>query len=125
MLNKDTAGIICSGLCLIHCLSMPVLMTLGASGLSLSFLEKEWIHWAFLVPILLLISLSLPQGFNVHLNKVPLTLALSGCLILIAGLTVITSYGEWFIVMASMLIILAHYYNRKLLGLKKYDYKRV
>ena len=115
MLNKDVFGIICSGLCLIHCLATPALLALGVTGLGLSYLEQEWIHWVFFTPMVLLLLISLPSGFEKHLNKLPLILGLSGGALLLFSLTVLEVYTEWFIVVASVLIMAGHFFNRKFL----------
>ena len=53
--NLDKVGIICSGACVLHCMSAPLLAL--ASPVIVSFFENEWIH-------LLCFSFNRPDGNN-------------------------------------------------------------
>ena len=43
MRSQDAIGIGLSGLCLVHCLALPVLVSLGPA---LVWMENEWVHLA-------------------------------------------------------------------------------
>jgi len=118
MLNKDILGMICSGLCVMHCLAIPILFALGITGISIGFLQDEWTHWLFVIPIIILLATSLPSGFSVHADRKPIILGITGLVLLLSGLTIFEAYEKWLIVAASVLIITAHYSNRKLMNIE-------
>ena len=52
----DRLGVALSGLCLVHCLALPLAVALVpvlATGLAGEFAEAEWLHSALLVPVVL------------------------------------------------------------------------
>ena len=101
---------------MIHCLAIPIFLALGITGLSLAFFEQEWVHWLLIVPIVLLLLTSLPSGFSRHLNKIPLVLGMTGGVLILFSLVAPEAYEKWVVVIASSLIIAAHFYNWKLLS---------
>ena len=50
MRNQDAIGIGLSGLCLVHCLALPVLLSLAPA---LTWAEQEWVHLGLAIMALL------------------------------------------------------------------------
>lgn len=109
----DMAAIGLSGLCIIHCLALP----LAAASLPLLgvWADAEWAHWLFvgLAAPVSLIALARPSRRGLHLA--PLALALLGLSGLLAGVlgwpaetaeTGVTVAG-------SLLLAAAHLLNRR------------
>lgn len=114
-LNKDYMGALASFLCLMHCLAGPVLLTLGVSVVGSSIIENERIHLLLVIPIVLIAAWSLPASFKKHRQPIPVMIALTGIGLLLMGL-MIEAYELPLTVAASMLLMSAHLYNRKLLS---------
>ena len=115
---KDSFGVICSSLCLVHCLFLPMvlpmLLATGALGTAGALLASEQTHLMLLVPVVLLAVMSFPGGYRRHGSVLPSALALAGLTGLVLALllgeateTLLTSIGAG-------LLIIAHLKNRKL-----------
>lgn len=114
-LNKDYMGALASFLCLMHCLAGPVLIAFGVSVAGLSVIGNERVHLFLVIPIVLFAAWSLPASFSKHRQPVPVMIALIGIVLLLLGL-MIESYELPLTVAASLLLMSAHLYNRKLLS---------
>ena len=113
---KDSFGVICSSLCLAHCLLLPMLLATGALGTAGALLASEQTHLMLLVPVVLLAVMSFPGGYRRHGSVLPSALGLAGLTGLVLALllgeateTLLTSIGAG-------LLIIAHLKNRKLLN---------
>ena len=113
---KDLSGVICSSLCLAHCLLLPMLLATGTLGAAGALLASEQIHLMLLVPVILLAAMSFPGGYRRHGRMLPSVLALAGLTGLVLALllgeateTLLTSIGAG-------LLMIAHLKNRKLLN---------
>ncbi len=121
IIDKDYMGAMASLLCLIHCLLPPVFLMFGVSWVGLSMIGGENIHYALVAPILFFALWSIPKGLKSHQHVMPAILAAAGVCLLISGLlleaseVILTS-------LASLLLISAHLYNKKLLS-KNAGYK--
>lgn len=109
---KDSLGMVCSGLCLGHCVLTPVLLMLGGLGF-FSLLASEWVHWLLLIPIVLLAGLSLPQGYRRHRQRWPLGLGASGLLLLLLALVADHKWEPVLSVGGGLLLISGHWGNRQ------------
>lgn len=109
--NKDTWGIICSGLCLIHCLATPLLIAGGSLGVLGIVLSNEWLHQVMLVPVVLFSVFSFPPAYKKHRHYMPGLLAFLGVL----SLTLAVIYGHNFeVVLTSIgasILMVAHAWN--------------
>ncbi|MBV2129173.1 MerC domain-containing protein [Arsukibacterium indicum] len=112
---KDLIAAMLSGLCVVHCLAVPVLLAVGSSGLLLGVFSSEWFHYLMLLPISGLLVWSLPGGWCVHRNKTPFVLGLSGFLLLIVSIFAGHDAELPLSVAGGLLLISGHLYNRKLL----------
>ncbi|TVS17904.1 MAG: MerC domain-containing protein [Gammaproteobacteria bacterium] len=61
----DGGAIVVSAVCVVHCLGLPLLLTL-APLMSLGWLSPEHFHWAMLLIAVPLSALGLWQGFRRH-----------------------------------------------------------
>lgn len=108
---KDNLAVVCSGLCLVHCVLVPVLMMLG----TVTILSSEWIHFVILFVVIALAVLSLPASYHKHGSWHPMAFALMGLVVLSASFLIPESL-EWLLtVPGSMLMIWAHLLNKWLL----------
>ncbi len=114
MKAKDSWGIFCSGLCLIHCLATPLLIASGSLGVLAMLISSEWVHKLLLLPVFLFIVLSFPSAYKQHRHHMPGLLAVSSLL----GLIIAITYGHEFeivlTVIAASILMFAHWWNRRL-----------
>lgn len=116
-LDKDYAGIIVSTLCFLHCVAGPVILAMGLTSVGYSFLLDEKIHLILVVPIVLFAAWSIPSGYEVHQKKYPAIAAIIGVVLLFLGL-LIENFEVILTLVASSLLIFAHFSNKRLLKSK-------
>ncbi len=112
---KDNIAVVCSGLCLLHCILLPVLLALGMTGLLTAMMASEWFHALVLVPVIGLAVVSLPVSYFKHGSIKPLAFAGVGISGLISSLFVAEAYELWLTIPSALLVIWAHLWNRWLL----------
>lgn len=112
---KDLIAAVLSGICVVHCLTTPLLLALGSSGVLLGLASSEWFHYLMLLPISVLLVWSLPGAWCAHRRKAPFVLGLSGFLVLVAALCAPHAAETALSVSGGLLLVGAHLYNRKLL----------
>jgi len=111
---KDQLGVVCSGLCIVHCLATPIILGLGVSGVLASILTTELFHLLLLVPIVLLIMLTVPKTYQRH-GRVSLVLtATVGLLLLISALFLSEDKETLFTVVGGSLLVVFHLWNLRL-----------
>ena len=113
-LSGDLAGIVCSALCLTHCLLLPVLI--GAGITSLSLLADESVHLMLLAPVVIFAALSFPAAYRQHGALQPGLLAITGLFSLGAALIFHGPLEAILTATGAVLLIAAHYWNRQLLN---------
>lgn len=111
MKNKDAWGVVCSGLCLLHCLAVPLLIAGGSLGVLGILLANEWVHQLMLLPVVLFSVLSFPSAYKKHRHHMPGLLAITG----LSGLIFAVTYGHDFetvlTVIAVSILMFAHGWN--------------
>ena len=112
---KDFLGITCSGLCLMHCLALPVLVAIGVPAATLSILQDDWVHLSVGICVLMLAFATFPFGFQSHKRVYPMLLAMLGLTFLGAALVVPESAEVLLTAVASFSLIAAHVFNHQLL----------
>ena len=112
---KDNLAIFCSGLCLVHCFTVPILLFLGLSGALFNWLEQEWIHQLLLVPVVILAVLSLPHSYKKHGSFTPVVLVTVGIIAMLSSWYLPESFELWLVIPSALLIIAAHGMNKWLL----------
>lgn len=113
---KDSLAMVCSSLCLCHCLLTPVLIAMGGLGMFASFLESEVLHQILLAPVVCLAIASLPFSFKRHLRWQPLILGALGGAFLITSIAAPESLEAYLAIPAGLLLIGAHLLNRRFLA---------
>lgn len=111
---KDNIAIACSGLCLVHCLVTPILMSLALFGAVSSVLESPWIHLLMLIPVVILALLSLPFAYSLHGSYIPMILVVLGISALISTFFLPENYEFWITIPAAIFIMTGHFWNRQL-----------
>lgn len=109
-LNWDTAGIITSIACAIHCALLPVLVTsLPVFGVDL--IENAYFEWGMILLTLLIGCYALIHGYvKHHRSFLPLAIFLSGFTLLVLK-QFVPVYETWLLAIAVAAIIAAHYIN--------------
>ncbi len=112
----DKAAVALSGLCLLHCLLMPVIITvLPLFG---QFSERH-LHAEILVIVLPISLIALTIGFRRHADKRIVGWGIVGLLLLIVGATLAHNlYGivadRMLTITGSVILAVAHYRNSRL-----------
>jgi hypothetical protein len=111
MWDKIGAGL--SGLCLIHCLIMPVFA--AAMPWLGSLIEDERIHLAFAAVTVPVAIIAFVPGYLKHHRRWVLALGLAGAALLLLGALghewVPHELEHWFTVFGGMLLVTGHYLN--------------
>jgi len=112
----DKAAVTLSGLCLLHCLLLPVIITvLPFFG---QFSERH-LHAEMLVIVLPISLIALTIGFRRHADKRVVGWGIAGLLLLIVGATLAHNlYGivadRMLTITGSVILAVAHYRNSRL-----------
>ncbi len=114
ILNKDKAAICLSAFCAIHCLLTPFAVLGAGLGLLSWLAEAEWLHFVLFAPMVLLILLSLPAGYQNHSRIEPIVFAVCGIGLFVLGFFNHTLTGTLLSVFGSVLLIFAHWQNLRL-----------
>ena len=111
----DNAAVLLSGLCLLHCLTLPLLIAL------LPFMGQfgdGHFHLQMLIVVLPVSMVAFSLGFRRHRNKTIAAWGIAGMLLLLIGATVAhSSYGivadRTVTITAALTLAIAHYYNNR------------
>jgi len=114
VLDKIAIGL--SGLCLVHCLALPLVIAVAPF---LSELSDGHLHAQMLVVILPLSTIALAIGFRRHQSRRIIAWATAGMLLLVLGGTVMhTEFGllwdRGFTMAGSVILAVSHWYNSRL-----------
>lgn len=121
VIMKDQLGVVCSGLCIVHCLATPVILGLGLSGIFASVLTAELFHLFLLVPIVLLIMLTVPKTYQRYGSLSLVLTAVTGLLMLISALFLSEDKEVLFTVVGGSLLVTFHLWNLRLQYLERKD----
>ena len=109
--HRDRIGMVCSGLCLVHCLA-PVLLTLFGSSLTgLALFGNENLHLLLLVAVAAVAAWSLLPAYRVHRRWLPSLLALPGVSLLLSAVLLGGAAEVSLTVAGGMLMVVAHAVN--------------
>lgn len=112
----DRAAICVSGLCLVQCLLLPILVVVTPLA-SVGFLGDEWFHMALLLVVLPLSLLAFALGFRQHRNPTMLIPGGLGLLLvaLAAAAEISHSMSHWqaalLTSLGGLLLITGHWLN--------------
>ena len=112
----DRAAIALSGLCVLHCLSMPLLLVLVPFAAQLT---GDHFHLQMLVLVVPASSIALGLGFRRHRRAEVVAAGLAGMLLLFVGATwAHTEIGivadRVMTIIGSSVLAVAHFYNSRL-----------
>jgi hypothetical protein len=108
---KDQLGIICSGLCIVHCLATPIILGLGISGLLATILTTEFLHYLLILPVALLILLTLPGAYKRHGSLSLMLTGLLGMIFLITALFLGEEQETVFTIIGGSFLVIFHLCN--------------
>jgi hypothetical protein len=112
----DNAAVVLSGICLLHCLALPVLIALLPF---LGQLGAGHFHAQMLIVVLPVSIIAFSLGFRRHHNKGVIAWGIVGMLVLVFGATVAhSSFGivadRTATICGALILALAHYFNNRL-----------
>jgi hypothetical protein len=111
---KDQLGIICSGLCIVHCVATPFILALGVSGLLATILTTELVHYILIVTVGILVLLTLPIAYKQNGVLSPVLTGLLGILFLIAALFLGEEKEVLLTIIGGSLLVIFHLWNLRL-----------
>lgn len=117
-MNKfwDRIGICASGLCLVHCIATPFLLLLFPS-IKLAYFEHDNFHQIFGVIVVSSVLVAVYPQCRKHGHKDIVIWALSGVLLILAGIFIGHELGEHYehilTILGSFFLIWAHVKNMK------------
>lgn len=116
--REDAVAAAISGLCLVHCLLLPVGLGLAPAltGQSEFLHGPEWLHWALLALAAPFSIHALRRGMAVHGDGLPWKLAAAGFAAMAAG-ALAHGLGAWeqgLTLAGAGLLVLAHWRNWRL-----------
>lgn len=119
----DNAAVALSGLCLLHCLALPVVIAvlpfLGQFG-------EGHFHVQMLIAVLPVSIIAFTSGFHRHRNRSVVAWGGVGVVLLVVGGTVAHgSYGivadRLLTICGALILAAAHYFNNRFSRHRKYD----
>lgn len=104
-----------SGLCLLHCLALPLVI---ASLPAVSEFSSGHIHAQMLIVAIPVSAVALAFGFRRHGNAYVILFGVLGMLLLIVGGTVVHSYyglaaDRTFTIAGALVLAVTHYFNSR------------
>ncbi|UTF61805.1 MerC domain-containing protein [Gilvimarinus sp. DA14] len=109
---KDETAALCSGLCLIHCIATPILLSIGSLGLIGSLFTSEWVHLVLIIPIAALALASFPSGRKRHGRWLPTASGFSGLALLVTAFFAPHEAEAALSISGGLLLIAGHLSNR-------------
>lgn len=106
----QSAGVVLSLLCAVHCMAVPLLLTAG-SFISVSVLSNPWVEVGLLPVGFAIAGVVLYKDYRRHSRKLPLHLFLFGAAVGVAGLIF---HFHLLIGTSALLVIAAQYFNFRL-----------
>jgi hypothetical protein len=105
----DSAGLVLSGVCLVHCLAAPALVALiPAFTFGMSHQMDRLVHWGLLLLAIPISLWTLRQGLKSHGQRRWLLVGLLGLSLMLGGVLVHTAnHQEIWLTMAGVLILAA------------------
>lgn len=110
----DKIGVWLSGLCIIHCILVPLLFLFyPAVGENI---ESHFLHSVFFLVIMAVAIVSFSTGYKLHKRLEPILYLISGLLILLINLLFhekLLNYEMGLNVLGSLLVVISHIKNKK------------
>ena len=112
---KDLLGATCSGLCMIHCASVPILAASGTSFIGLAYLFSESTHLWLSMAMLSIALWAFPSGWRIHKHLLPGLLAFVGSILMAIAFIVPEHFEIYWTITSGISFIAGHLVNRYLL----------
>jgi hypothetical protein len=112
---KDALGATCAGLCLVHCLGLPVLAATGTTFIGLAALSSESVHLWLSAGMAIIALWAFPSGWHHHKRVLPGVLAIVGAVLMAGALLMPENLEVFWVVTSGITFICAHLMNRHLL----------
>ncbi len=113
--HLDFFGFSASFLCAIHCMAMPLILSLGLAG-GLPWLENPFLEWGLILSTFLIAGWSLVRSIAQHGQYKPLLIAIIGFIIILAVHFLEGSLEHYLAAIGGSAIAYAHYVNWRMLG---------
>ena len=113
--KKDLLGIACSGLCMVHCLALPVFAAVGISSTGLIYLFSESTHFWLNILMISIAVWVFPSGWRAHKSVIPSLLALVGVGLMIMAAKIPENDELYWVIASGVSFIIGHLVNRHLL----------
>ena len=112
---KDKLGIFFSGLCVVHCIAVTLILILGGADYFNFLVSTEYlIHPLLLIIVVLIGMFSFPSAYKNHGNKYPIILGVCGSFVLFIALFSPDIFETLFTIIGGVALINAHLWNYKL-----------
>ena len=108
-LNEDHVGILCSGLCFIHCCILPILV----GSYTVTWLPDEFFHTFIMVPVIGVAFFGFKKGLKKHGQLWMTLLGCVGISFMSAGLFLNESSETLFTIFGITLLAAAHFANHR------------
>lgn len=109
----DLLGICTSFICMIHCISIPLLIILGFDSI-LWLIDNEWVELGILLASLLIGGIAFFRGYLLHRQRFIPLLFVVGFLLIANGESIAPEWlGILVAVIGATLIAFAHFQNLK------------
>ncbi len=110
----DKLGICTSFLCIVHCISLPILYVFGLESMLL-IVDQEWMEITILLLSFIIGGISFIAGFRKHHQHFVPVLFVAGYLLIVNGESVSHSWLALILSISGALVIAyAHYHNLNL-----------
>lgn len=110
--HLDLLGFSASFLCAIHCIAMPLVLSLGLAG-ALPWLDNHFLEWGLILSTLVIAGWSLVGSYSTHRQKKPLLYAIAGFAIIIGVHFLHGALEHYLAALGGIAIAYAHYINWK------------
>ena len=105
----DKIGMATSFLCAIHCMALPLLLTVGLIG-GMTWLEHDLVEWSLIVFAVTVAVASFGRSYHDHHELLlPTILAISGCILLLISLTVSGIIEHLIAALGGLMLATGHY----------------
>lgn len=108
---KDLLGVACAGLCIAHCMALPLLMAAGVSVVGLTYLANESTHLWLATAMVLLALWAFPPGLRAHKRLLPVGMAISGIGAMFMALLADESLEAYLAATSGLALIAGHALN--------------
>ena len=112
---KDLLGAFVSALCILHCLALPALISVGLPLAGAAIVTGEKAHLALSLMMILLALWAFPVGWFRHRQVLPGCVAMLGAALLALTILAGEHLEAYFASAAGVSLIVAHVINRYLL----------